>query len=298
MDNCKAAILRQLTAEYRKLLETVSFAELEEIRFRIGRPVMLYRHNGYDYLSASGGATKIINQAKIVKKADLDDLSAALCANSVYAYLSEIKDGFITLRGGHRVGLAGKCIIKNGEITNISAISGINIRIAKAYTGCGDRLATLLRTQTSVKNTLLISPPQCGKTTLLRDLARIFSANFKVCIVDERSEIAGSFEGLPQFDIGPQTDVLDRFPKADGIILAIRSLSPQILITDELGTKAETEALQSASQAGCRLLTSVHGDNLDSVKKTRPEFLNFFDTAVILGRKNNCPAIVDVINLR
>lgn len=297
MNNCKHMILQQLPAVYRRLLEPVSFLELEEIRFRIDRPVLLYGRGGYTFLSASGGITDSPSAACTPSRTDMDALAAALCTSSVYAFLNDIKEGFLTLRGGHRVGIAGKCVTKDGAVTNITSVSGINIRIAKAYPGCAAELSAQLRTDKYVKNTLLISPPQCGKTTFLRDLTRILSAEFKITVVDERSEIAGSYEGRPQFDLGLQADVLDRFPKASGILLALRSLSPQIIVTDELGTEADCEALQSASCSGCRLIASIHGDSVRGIAHTKGRLLSFFDTAVILGRRNNRPAVLQIQNL-
>ncbi len=298
MDNCKNAVIMQLSPEYRPLFQNVSFEDLEEIRFRIGRPIMLYRHDRAEYITEHGNTTLHPDQGKIARRADINALSAAFCSNSVYAYVNDIKNGFITLQGGHRVGLAGKCVIKNGEITNMTDIAGINLRIARPYTGCAEAIAPQLRTGHNIKNTLLIAPPQCGKTTFLRDLARIFSVNFKVTIVDERSEIAGTYEGVPQFNIGPQTDVLDRFPKAHGMRLAVRSLSPHILITDELGKKEDIEAMEEAASTGCRFIASIHGDSTDFVLTDKNKLLSFFDVAIILGRKNNRPAIINIKHLR
>ncbi len=289
MDKGKHMILHQLPEAYRRLLSSVSFNGLEEIRFRIGRPVCLYYHNHHSFISDSHPLTE---------KDTLEGLASTLCNHSIYAYLNDLKDGFITLRGGHRVGLSGKCIIKDGKISGLTAISGVNIRIAREYISCAATLAPHLRTQSGIQNTLLISPPQCGKTTFLRDLARIFSAEFKITIVDERSEIAGSYESAPQFDIGMQTDVLDRFPKSSGMLLALRSLSPQILITDELGDTEDIEAIRKVSGAGCKLIASVHGDNAEELKRTKRELLSFFDIAVIMGRQNGLPAVLSIEELK
>lgn len=297
MTNTKEMIINQLTEPYRTLLAHISFAKLEEIRLRIGRPVCLYYADGMHFLSSSG-TTHCKNNAKVTQKAELEALSACLCNHSVYAYLNEIKDGFITVRGGHRVGLAGKCVEKNGQITGIASISGINFRIAREYVGCAEALLPHLFSGGHLQNTLLISPPQCGKTTYLRDIARLLSDEYKVTIVDERSEIAGMYEGIPQFDIGPQTDVLDRFPKTEGMLLALRSLSPQVLITDELGDPKDANAAYKLHGAGCRIIASMHGDNLEELKKTKKELLSLFDVAVCLGRLNNCPAVLDIIQMR
>ncbi len=282
----KNIILRQLSEPYASILSPVDFTGLEEIRFRVNRPISLYYHRQNCLLP------------NVVVSEDIEALAAALCNHSVYAYLNDLKDGFITIRGGHRVGLAGKCVKKDGQITGITAISGINLRIARQFPGCAAKLAHHLKTSTGIKNTLLISPPQCGKTTYLRDLARIFSVENKVTIIDERSEIAGTYEGMPQFDVGPQTDVLDRFPKATGMLMALRSLSPQILITDELGGMDDIEAIHQISGAGCRIIASVHGDDLTELKLCKNDLLSFFDVAVMMGRQNGLPAILSIQNLR
>lgn len=297
MTKTKEMILNQLTEPYRSLLAHISFAELEEIRFRTGQPVCLYYADGMRFLS-NACVTHCKNNAKITSKTELEALSTCLCNHSVYAYLNEIKDGFITVRGGHRVGLAGKCVEKNGQITGISSISGINFRIAREYVGCAKTIMPSLFSDGHLQNILLISPPQCGKTTYLRDIARLLSADYKVTIVDERSEIAGMYDGVPQFDIGPQTDVLDRFPKTAGMLLALRSLSPQVLITDELGDPKDADAIYKLHGAGCRLIASMHGVTPEEFVKTKKELISFFDIVICLERQNNRPAVSNIIHLR
>lgn len=297
MPSTKEIILSQLAEPYCTLLSRISFSGLEEIRFRVGRPVSLYYYNRILFLAESG-TTQTQKDAKHASKNELEALTACLCNYSVYAYLNEMKDGFITIRGGHRVGLAGKCVEKNGQISGISSISGINIRIAREYKGCAESLMPHLRLANSVYNTLLLSPPQCGKTTYLRDITRLLSADFKITVVDERSEIAGSFDGIPQFDIGPQTDVLDRFPKTDGMLLALRSLSPQILVTDELGDDRDADAAYKLYGAGCRLIATMHGDNLNELSKTKKSLLSLFDIAILMGRRDGRPAVSSITRLR
>ncbi|MBE7041824.1 MAG: stage III sporulation protein AA [Ruminococcaceae bacterium] len=293
MQNTKEIIIRQLSEPYRTLLSPVSFDGLEEIRFRIGQPVTLYYYNRTVFLNESGHTN-----IRSTGRNDLEALSACLCNHSVYAYLNEIKDGFITIRGGHRVGLAGKCVEKNGRITGISSISGINLRIAREYKNCAKDLLPHLHRIGGIQNTLLLSPPQCGKTTYLRDIARLLSADYKITVVDERSEIAGTYDGIPQFDLGPQTDVLDRFPKAEGMLLALRSLSPQILITDELGDDRDIEAIKKLYGAGCRIIATMHGDSLTDLSQAKKDMLSYFNLILLMGRQNNKPAVSAIKQLR
>ncbi len=293
MQHTKDIILRQLSEPYRTLLAHVTFDGLEEIRFRVGQPVTLYYYNRMVYVSPQTTA-----KYTPVENKDLETLAASLCNHSVYAYQNEIKDGFITIRGGHRVGLAGKCVEKNGQITGISSVSGINLRIAHEYKNCAKNLLPHLYRNGRLQNTLLLSPPQCGKTTYLRDITRLLSSNYKITVVDERSEIAGTYDGIPQFDIGPQTDVLDRFPKAEGMLLALRSLSPQILITDELGDDRDIESVKKLYGAGCHLIATMHGDSLAELSKTKKDLLSFFDLALLMGRKDSKPAVLSIKQLR
>ncbi len=286
MDSTKDFILSKFPAPIKKLFSPISFEGLEEIRFRVNRPICLYDATGCKILS------------KKVSREELDNLSMGLCNHSVYAYLNEMKDGFLTIPGGHRVGFAGKCVTKDGAITGITNLSGINLRIAREFPGCALSLADDIRQEKRLKNVLLIAPPQCGKTTFLRDLARIFSKDYKVTVVDERSEIAGCADGVPQFDVGPQTDVLDRFPKASGMLLALRSLSPHIILTDELGDVADLNAIRRVCDAGCGLIASMHGENTAELLKTKKDFLTYFDLAVTLGRPNGIPRVVEIEHLR
>lgn len=294
MDNCKTMILSQMPTDIRQIFRKIDFDEIEEIRFRAGRPMMVYKRGQLFYIRKNSELTIVEQDAEPLLKEDITRITSVFLNSSVYAYLQDICSGFITLRGGHRVGLAGKCVIKNGQITNVTDISGVNLRVAHAYPGCAQRLSNKLIEAGRPLNTLLIAPPQCGKTTYLRDLTRIFSQTVKVTVVDERSEIAAMSGGVPQFDLGPQTDVLDRFPKAEGMMMALRSLSPQLLVIDEIGSKQDVQAVQQVLNAGCKLFASVHGYDLDSVRVAKPSLLQCFEQAVVLGRPYGFPEIVQI----
>lgn len=296
MKNTKETVLCHLPECYRMPLSAVSFDGLEEIRFRAKRPILLY-YNKATLLLGQNGIVRTPHLALCPTAHDLEMLAACLCNHSVYACLDDLSCGFVTITGGHRIGFSGRGVIKENCISSIASISGINLRIAREHCGCAESLASKLCSGNTVKNTLLISPPQCGKTTYLRDLARIFSARYKITIVDERSEIAGMQNGTPAFDIGLQTDVLDHFPKTEGMLLALRSLSPQILMTDELGDPRDNDAMMKLFGAGCKIIATLHGESLCEIKKTKKELLSFFDVAVLLGRKGGIPSVLSIETL-
>ena len=215
---------------------------VQEIRIKSGKPVILnlsYGEKVLDYRTTSE---------------DLKFMMAKVSNYSLYAFEEEIKQGYITLKGGHRVGLAGECVISNGEVRTIKNISSLNIRICREIIGSSNKIMNLITNNNRVYNTLIVSPPKCGKTTILRDIAKNISNGMykinlsgkKVTIVDERSEIAACYNGVPQMNVGIRTDILDNCLKKSGMIMAIRSLSPEVLICDEIGTKGDLEALNMA----------------------------------------------------
>ena len=207
------------------------------------------------------------------------------CASSVYAYGNNIKNGFVTLPGGHRAGIVGRAVYKEGKVSNIVDLTGINIRIARECRGCSDCVINGIYKEEKILNTLVISEPNGGKTTLLRDIARHLGEHHKVVIVDERSEIAAVKSGIPQFDVGEHTDVLDGFLKNDGIVLALRSLSPDVIITDEIGTEEDVQAIKSILKGGVKIITSIHAENFCHVKEKKKELISLFDLAIVLQKR-------------
>lgn len=276
---CKESILNILPIRIREILNKIeksTWNGIEEIRLRVNKPLII-NCEGKDYFITDQGKTSVILQNNImVNKTDIETGFQLITNYSAYALEEEIKNGFITVRGGHRVGICGKTIIEDNSIKTIKDISGLNIRISREIIGCGEKIIKyLIRDSNTIYNTLIISPPQCGKTTILRDVVRMISngipkVGFKginVSVIDERSEIAGCYNGIPQKDIGIRTDIMDACPKAKGMIMVIRSMSPKVLVTDEIGRDEDVYAIREAINAGVNFITTIHGNSVEEIRR-------------------------------
>lgn len=274
------AILPFLPARIRGMLERLPGTagnRLEEIRIRESRPLELIVDGESRFVSPDGNLTDIADTGYRPSKEDGLKLLDLLTNHSLYTFEEELRRGYITIAGGHRVGLAGKTVLERGEVKHIRDVASFNIRIARELPGIGKRLLPAIWDESAgtIHQTLVISPPRQGKTTLIRDLARLISAGerngeparpgLRVGIVDERSEIAASVKGVPAFDVGPRTDVLDGCPKAEGMMMMIRSMSPDVLIVDEIGRPEDATALQEALHAGVRVIATAHGRGAEDV---------------------------------
>ncbi|WP_062357031.1 stage III sporulation protein AA [Bacillus kwashiorkori] len=266
---------------------------IEEVRVRINRPIEIITKEKTYYLPY------------IINTHDSEQLLNKISHHSLYTLEEELKRGFITVEGGHRIGLAGKVILENGQVKAIRQISSFNIRLAKEVVGIGDELVPYLFDK-QWQHTMIIGPPQTGKTTLLRDIARIITTGvkeknipaLKVGIVDERSEIAGCVNGIPQMTFGVRVDILDACPKAEGMMMMIRSMSPDVLVVDEIGRKEDSEAILEAMHAGIRLVMTTHGNSFADLKK-RPTLQpileqKVFDRFIELSRKNGPGTIANI----
>jgi len=301
----KNQILENVSQSIREIVAKISndvFNDLQEIRLRSERPLTAQNRDGLRFLRKDGTLSiGVANTYKATRK-DIEDTLELMSESSVYAFLDEIKQGFITIRGGHRIGICGRVVSgelvggESGEIINIRDISGINIRIAKEVIGSADRLIKRIYNGL-IKNTLIISPPQCGKTTILRDIARILGRDIKVGLVDERGEIAAVYKGVAQHDVGIHTDVLDLCPKHIGMIMLLRSMSPDVIITDELATKNDLAAVSQVINSGVKIIASAHGFGLSDVGERLDLSVSRFERIVVLGKRNGPGTIEEIIDI-
>ena len=306
---------------------------MEEVRLRVSAP-LYYIYKNKEYTAGSGFR---------VSREDVDETLQCAARSSLYAYGEEIRQGFLTVQGGHRIGVAGRTILENGHIKAIHPITFLNVRFSHQMIGCAAKIRSILTDSGtgSIRNTLLIAPPRCGKTTLLRDLIRMVSdgeegkdrgsaltGSFErpkagaghenkagkmvemrkqhggkvraqtVGVVDERSEIAACYQGIPQNDVGCRTDVLDACPKAEGMMMLIRSMAPEVIAVDEIGGENDLEALRYVMNCGCRILATVHGNSMEDIRE-KPGLSSFlqekrFERYVVLGNRRG-PGTVEAV---
>ena len=285
-------ITKLFPAQIRKALGQALFDrnKIYEIRLRVNAPlIVIYQGKEY-FLTLEGELTREEAKAYHVQTEDLKEMLEYISGYSLYAFEEEIRQGFLTIVGGHRVGIAGKTILDGNKIKSLKYISYINLRLSHQIKGCASPILPYIIKNRQICHTLIISPPRCGKTTLLRDLIRQVSngnrymPGVSVGVVDERSEIAGSYQGIPQNDLGIRTDVLDCCPKAEGMMMLIRSMSPEVVAVDELGDYEDIHAIESVIHCGCKLFATVHGSSIEDIQRLMQE--KVFERYIVLYKKD------------
>lgn len=291
----KEELLKIFAASVRKLLQKgiQDYDKLQEIRLRAEAPLLIQYGNQEYYIDREGRVGKEDGNAYLVTREDIKETVEYISNYSLYAYEEEIRQGFITVQGGHRVGMAGKVIMDQEGIRSMKYISFINVRLSHQIKGCADPLLPFVTEGGEVRHTLIISPPRCGKTTLLRDLIRQLSDGSRerrgvtIGVVDERSEIGACYMGIPQNDLGIRTDVLDCCPKAKGMMMLIRTMAPEVIAVDEIGGRQDMEAIDYVRSCGCKLIATVHGSSIDEIRSkpllSRLVREHAFERYVVLG---------------
>lgn len=283
-------------------------AHLQEIRLRAQGPLMITAEGRDSYISPEGCRCPSPASALQPTAQEVAQLLEAMAQHSLYRMEEQLRQGYMTLPRGYRVGLCGQAVVEGGSIRYLQPVAGMAIRIARQITGCAKGvLGYLLRGDGGVHATLIVSPPGLGKTTLLRDLTRLISLGGpghpgrRVGLVDERSELAACYRGVPQLDVGPRTDVLDGCPKDQGMALLLRALSPKMLVCDEIAGVGDAQAILAARAAGVGVIATCHGGSLEQVR-LRPGMETLlregvFERLVCLGARNTPGQVASVIDL-
>ncbi len=270
---------------------------LSEIRLKSGGAIIAFSDKPY-FITKEGELSKNAGDKLIISREGFNKTFERMCQGSVYAMQKTLKDGFLMLRGGHRVGVCGKPLIKDGEILGMQDINVINIRIARQILSAADKVIDLIAPNGIIKNTLLISPPGCGKTTILREVARLLGGdmyNFRVGIMDERCEIAAMDGADFGMNVGLLSFVYSDCPKSRGMLMALRSMSPDVIITDEIGGADDENAIFSLINGGVKIVSSCHGFGIEDVLRRGQigKLLenNIFERVIVLGRQRGIGSV-------
>lgn len=254
---------------------------VREIRLRQGRPVSLVLMGTTVFLTLGGEVTKTPEKDVLIPdESDFRDCFQRVCGYSVHSCEEQIRQGFLTLPGGHRVGLSGTAVQEDGKIVTLREVSSMNFRIARSFPNISGDFVRRFYGE-SLPSILLSGAPMSGKTTLLKDIIAALSSGkagryIKVAVIDERGELGAVYGGTPQIELGPCTDVLTGYPKGEGMNIALRTLSPELIVCDEIGGEAEAAAIRMSLNAGTAVLATAHAGNLDSLMR-RPQIRSLIE---------------------
>ncbi len=309
MDNNYIKAISALPSQIYQVLSKIP-AELSgkitAVRIRVDKPVVLDAGTSQYFVTKYGEITTISRCDTLrCDRNMVCDCYLSICEYSVHSHEDDIKKGFITVNGGHRVGICGSAVMQDDKISTVVDITSLNIRIARQVVGVGDRFLQRVF-DGGLCSALIIGEPSSGKTTLLRDVTRLLGSGKlneckSVSVIDQRGEIAGVFSGRIQNDLGIKSDVLDGYPKSQGIEIATRTLSPDVIVCDELGDQEEINSIAGAVNCGVKIIATAHARNIDELLSRdavkRLIKLGVFDKLVVLEGKDNPSEIKQVIEV-
>ena len=279
-------ILNYMPQGIRRYMYGVNLDGACEIHMRLGKPLCINYSDGRFYLNAKGNLTPIPNSTLKVTREHIDEAIEIATSSSVYSVRDQIKNGYITIAGGHRIGITGTAVIKEDKVSFIKDISGLNYRLAGEVIGAANEVVPM------------ILKGGAGKTTMLRDIVRQLSyKSYRVSVVDERSEIAALCEGRSTFDLGFSTDVLEGVDKAEGMLMVLRSMSPDVIVTDEIGKQSDIDAIERITNSGAGVIATIHGRNIDMIKRRDDlkRMLKFFDLIITLSKRKGIGTVEEAL---
>jgi stage III sporulation protein AA len=289
-----------LPCELQALCRKLPLDRVYEFRLRVNCPVVVCLAGRGFYLTEQGFSREI-EGAVMITRADIESIVHKACNYSVYSVTEQLKQAFITICGGVRIGISGEIVMEKGVVTTIKNVSSLNVRIPHEVKGCSYPAIPYIFTEKAPLKTLIVSPPGAGKTTFLRDLAALISEKYdklNTLILDERGELAAAHMGENQLYVGLGTDVLTGGTKAFGFENGIRSMRPDVIVTDEIATKSDIEVLALAARSGVVVFASVHARGIDELRE-KPFFRELvseqvFDRYVVLAVRESAGAIVGI----
>lgn len=273
---------------------------IDEIRLCVNKPFCITILSKPYMLSENGRITEKISEALIVDSDDIDFSFKAACQHSVYSFENQIAKGFITTKGANRVGISGTAVIKDNKVFSLKNINSLNIRISRQVIGCAQKVYDSVFENKAV-SLLIAGKPSSGKTTLLRDLSRILGNSHRISIIDRRNEICSVFDGIPYNDTGTFCDIFTMYPDGEDIMSAIKSMSPEYLICDEIGTKADLNLLLFSINSGVKLICTTHAGSLEDALNR--EYITplikrgVFDKAIYINRDGNSFSVAQKMDL-
>lgn len=284
-------LLSYLPHEIVKILKGKDYSDISELRFCPHRPVLINNGAQTHFLTDFHGG-------KIIAGSDMFEFMLhKLTGGSMYSVGDKMTEGFITLKGGHRVGICGSAVMDGNKISHIRNVSALCFRVSREVKGCAVFLGDEVESKYGINNILIASPPGCGKTTVLRDLCRIMANGeltrgiLRVGIADERSEIAATDKGKPSFDIGVGAFVCDGYPKTVAMTLMLRSMSPDVIVTDEIGTSEDFLGVRNALKSGVSVIATAHAGDLSDLKRRFGQEIEIFDKIIFLRGKGKVSRI-------